>query len=218
MITIGMVIEGKYDFPLLEACLGAELSRLGYGELRFRNLQPELDATGELEAGGWTKVVGWLANFSGGAISTFLTPLFDSTDACDLIIVHIDADVRSQVYRSISATIDPSDDITLMASEIENELRRLLDAGVLDPKVRFAVPVFKSENWLMTGASICADDRWTQVDAKRELRTLYDQATHGSIGGMKELMLDEISNSTDLLYSRAKSYRPLRDGLPLAFG
>ena len=74
---MGVVAEGKDDFGVLFACISAELSKRGVAEVVFRQLQPEKDATGQTESGGWTKVVGWLQNHSGPGIETFFSPLFE---------------------------------------------------------------------------------------------------------------------------------------------
>lgn len=213
-MNIGLVVEGKDDVELISACIEAELVRLGHGLPNFQQLQPALDATGEIERGGWTKVLGWILNYSGGAISTFFTPILASAPACDAIVIHIDSDINTELFTALGepllAGTEPPTDI---ARAIEVGLRKALLAGAFDGQVVFAVPVHKSENWLMAGSVLCTDNRWADADSKMKLSSLFDNSIHASKAAMRSAMIAEIRASTDRLHSKAESYHPFRAGM-----
>lgn len=212
MNKVGLVIEGKQDASLIEACVEAELSRLGIDKPTFEQLQPSLDATGQIESGGWAKVVGWIRNYSDGRVGTFFEPIFENDQPCDMIVVHLDADIHADLFKHIGVNAEiKKDDIVDLVKSIERELTILLNAEEFINKVYFAIPVHKSENWIMAASSFCNDDRWMKEDAKVELRSLFSKERDGSISGMIETIIQEIKVSSDLLYSRAKSYRCFRD-------
>lgn len=211
-MKFGLVVEGKDDAALIAACVQGELARLGLGLPSFEQLQPPLDATGQIESGGWAKVLGWIINYSGSSLETFFVPLFSSNTACDAIIVHLDSDIHADLLKNLASppVKDPSNFEDLV-NHLEIELRKALNCPKYDGKVCFAIPVHKSENWIMAGSPVCQDSRWSDEDAKRVIRTLFDSANHISISDMINKMISDISLSTDNLYSRAISYRPFRD-------
>ncbi|MCB9760509.1 MAG: hypothetical protein H6739_11775 [Alphaproteobacteria bacterium] len=96
--TVGLVAEGVTDLVVIERIVRESLEGAGLaaGELRFEMLQPERDATsGQWSDGGHGHVKAWCLRYPPGLrLGSFLQPLFAGVPArCDLIVVHLDADV-----------------------------------------------------------------------------------------------------------------------------
>jgi hypothetical protein len=208
-LVVGVVVEGKDDFEPIQAVLEAELSVLGYPDIAFRQLQPEKDATGTTERGGWTKVVGWLVDHSGPGVETFFTPLFAGVPACDIIVVHIDSDVHVECLTKAGLSVPKA---PASVADVVSSLRQALDnwlAVSADRRKSFsyAIPVFKTENWIMAAAADCPDATWQAEDAKIALRSLFDATKHKSVAAMKAQMISGMKSDTSNLRARAKSYQ-----------
>lgn len=176
-------------------------------DIKFKKLQPQADSTGETASGGWSKVVGWLKNNSGDRAETYFSPLFDDEEKCDLIVVHIDADIHQDLLAnagrdklpepiSVQELVDTVTDVLISWFSVKPERENF---------VAYAVPVFKTENWIMASVVECPPEKWTAADAKRELRTLFDASQYKSVVTMKASYVQALaSDSTGAL--RAKSY------------
>lgn len=220
--VVGVVVEGKDDFAAIEAAVESELSKLSISDVVFRRLQPEKDATGSTDRGGWTKVVGWLIDHSGAGIETFFAPLFAGVEPCDIIVIHVDGDVHAECLKKAALPTPPP------PVSVEDQvigMRTALDSWVaLDPERRrflaYAIPVFMTENWIMASNPHCPDHIWQGSDAKTLLRSLFDPARDKSVAAMRARFVEELRADTAHLAARAKSYRlflaDLLDCPPLA--
>ena len=207
--VVGVVVEGKDDLEPIQAVVRAELAALGFADVGFRQLQPEKDATGTTESGGWTKVVGWLVDHSGAGAETYFTPLFEGIPPCDIIIVHIDADVHIECLTKAGLPVPPA---PASIADVVNSLRQALDNWLAVTEERrksfsYAIPVFKTENWVMAASLDCDDTTWKSPDAKVALRSLFDASKHKSVVAMKTDMITGMAKDTSVLKARAKSYR-----------
>lgn len=216
-LVVGVAVEGKDDFDVIEASVTAEFSVLGIPEPTFRRLQPEPDATGQIPTGGWSRVIGWLKQHSGHGIETYFAPLFSGEPACDLVVVHIDADICAQCLAHLNIPIPQT---LVSVSDTVNALRSALDtvsALSADRRGRFAyaVPVFKTENWLMASVADCPDAKWRSPDAKVALRSLFDPTKFSSIKSMKSKFIENLSKDSSNVLDRAKSYQIFSDEIRL---
>lgn len=85
MRTVGLVCEGVTDHPVIEAVLEAI-----FGDFEPRYLQPEFDRLEPAtSSGGWTRVQDWCCHWAENLAYLPNPP--------DLIVVHVDADVRTLV-------------------------------------------------------------------------------------------------------------------------
>lgn len=94
-MRVGVVCEGRTDFPAITEFFGAYLCELGV-DAKFMPLFPQMDNT--RSGGGWANVLIWLSKnpsnvrinkyFGGGIFGGDL-----ATEPLDVILIHLDADV-----------------------------------------------------------------------------------------------------------------------------
>jgi hypothetical protein len=139
MPVIGIIAEGYTDQLVIEAFLKATWT--GEDEPDFRRVQP-LDpspgAHGSYAPGGWTVLFQALRD---GCHR-------DALQYCDLLVLHVDADVCDQVGFDVPRTADPD----ALAQAIEARLQGLLGLDFCAQhghRICFAVAVDEVECWLL---------------------------------------------------------------------
>ena len=80
-----------------------------------------------------------------------------------------------------------------------------------ESNIGYAIPVYKTENWILASIKGCPIETWSDVDAKTNLRSLFDQRAHRSILAMKNDLIASIRIDTTTLIANAKSYRMFSD-------
>lgn len=102
-LRIGLVAEGHTDLVVIEVLLTEYYKRFRNDvALTFRNLQPSPDRTSGHSEGGWELVYKWcLSNPPDERRTQFLGQGLFANDmdglSCDIIIVHMDADICEKV-------------------------------------------------------------------------------------------------------------------------
>lgn len=158
-MRVGVVCEGRTDFPAIVQFVGSYLINQGI-EVEFRPLYPEMDRT--RPDGGWANVLLWLAKngpdlriqkyFGGGLFGGDL-----AVEPLQAILVHLDSDVvddesfNNYVERNLGYRCNSSDDPIIRGKEISRVLDVALrsdDLAELDllKHVKF-VAVESTETW-----------------------------------------------------------------------
>jgi hypothetical protein len=206
---VGLVVEGGTDVAVIQQLVKSELLRRGKGKVAFKLLQPQTDATGSTQTGGWAKVVGWCLGNTGDGVDTYFAPTTADDVPCDIIIVHLDSDIIVDCLKksSIQCPEHPSKVVTLV-DRIRSALDEWLD---LDQSRRdrfaYAVAVFKTENWILATRPECDAGRWDSFDAKNNLRRLFDPAKYSSVKNMVKSFINDIPQNRDIIHGRSVSYR-----------
>jgi len=123
-MVVGFIYEGVTDIPVLQAVVDAVLGP----DYEARFIQPERDALGGLT--GWTEVKKWCER-SGDALSDLLT-----WTSIDLLILQIDADVRTEVRARTTADLCAT-------------VKGWLGHGARDPRLVIVIPAQAIEAWLL---------------------------------------------------------------------
>jgi hypothetical protein len=158
-LVVGLVVEGRNDFrslcKVIERTLVAKSPSIN---VVFRKLQPGEDATSAGSCGGWYFVLQWCQrnqpkdreNF------TFSSPLA-GVPACDVLVVHLDADVLSEfaAASSVSLPVPP-----WPAKKRAGFTEKVLDEWLwptttskkssIRPKHVLAAAVWATETWLLS--------------------------------------------------------------------
>lgn len=158
--VVGLVVEGPNDYSVLRQVVEATLRGVATNpEFEFREIQPQPDATSSgYLGGGWTEVFKWcLRNpplIRGNAIFSML---FDGRPACNLLVVHMDADQLSEFAAKTAVTLPASPwTAARRATFTEKVLRNWLWPGIeprtdtnFDKHYPLAI-VWKTETWLVS--------------------------------------------------------------------
>jgi hypothetical protein len=207
MITIGLVMEGDYDYVSLPPFISSEITNRSIDQIRFRVLQPMPDESGKLSSGGWRGVVAWCLEYSGESIETFFAPLFEGDPACDVIVVHIDGDSYGAIISYIEGgDVRPPTSATARVKAIVAALEDwLTPTAERRAKLAFAVPVLHTEAWIIAAESIVHDCE--NFEAKDEFLRLYSQSKHGPKGNFYRIRAEEGAKNTELISKQCASYR-----------
>jgi hypothetical protein len=123
-MVVGFVYEGVTDVPVLQAVVDAILGP----DYEARFIQPDRDALSSLT--GWAEVKKWCEQ-NGAALSDFLT-----WTGIDLLIIHLDADIRQQVKATTT---------TELCTKVKGWLRH----GAKDHRLLIVIPAQAIEAWLL---------------------------------------------------------------------
>lgn len=126
-MRVGIVCEGATDFPVLEKVLEALLPN----EWEITLLKPEQDQLGRFEGFGWNKVRQWCTS-----MGRSLPILQRASLLHDLVIIQIDADIRSQVQAKSNL-------------EFCETIKSWLGSGVDLSGVIIVIPTQAIETWLL---------------------------------------------------------------------
>jgi hypothetical protein len=206
-IVVGLVAEGAHDIPIIEAIVSAELARCGIADVVFRKLQPVEDATGRIESGGWSKVIGWLRANCGEHAETYFEPLFEGDLSCHMIAVHLDSDIHDACLRGLGLPELPQ---PASISTLLQSLTAAIDLAFSLPPhrqamVAHAIAVHKTENWILACFAECDEALWTTSDAKSALKAARAQQGFSSLVAMKREAVIRISDGRAAA-TRARSY------------
>ena len=103
---IAVAVEGPTDSIVLEAIV---CSLLAGADFEFQTLQPGDSATFRPHGSGWGGVYRWsrkVVEEGGGSLSGS-----SALSQCDLLIIHLDADVAGETYTSAKIKSPPQDDL-----------------------------------------------------------------------------------------------------------
>lgn len=153
-LRVALIAEGPTDAIIIEAALKAILDR----PFILRTVQPEpvLGAMGS----GWSGVLGWCRGFLRRACAGLESD--PTLPDCDLIIIHLDADVAGSTYAQGNVeqaaqglSPIPSPQPCPPPSATTDEIRRCLLAWLglqqLGPRTILCVPSKAIEAWLAAG-------------------------------------------------------------------
>lgn len=207
MLTVGLVIEGYHDLSMLPPMIEAEIRRRQDQEIKFRLLQPQSDETGRVDSGGWQRVLAWCLENAAEKIQTFFTPLFSGDPACDIIIIHVDGDSYSGLMahhkgESIQPPLSINARITDIIAAFEKWLALEQDVR---SKVAFAVPVLKTEAWIVASESVVHDCE--TMDAKAEFLRGYSKERHGQKANFYRIRAEAAARRRDQIARQCFSYR-----------
>lgn len=157
--TLGLVVEGVTDLPVIQCIVAHHLSEAGVREVRFRSLQPKYDRTSdEWGEGGYHAVKAWcLRNDPQKRVELFLRPLFAGDETCDALLIHLDGDLAERFAEEVGRpewAENPS------AAERGRVIGHLLDRWLWsEPGERAEealhvplVAVQATETWIIAGA------------------------------------------------------------------
>lgn len=167
ILKIGLVTEGKTDQIVFRRLLGQELrASIPDIEVTFIDLQPSPDATSGNQNGGWELVYKWCLNNKPASRRSqyFGDGLFaDDMNAlqCDVIIVHLDADICDRISdkSSVSFDIKKSNDVTYKGEYIRDTIVSWLwPKGTTADDLHIPAPaVAHTETWLLAGLDLVDD-------------------------------------------------------------
>ncbi|AUX40568.1 uncharacterized protein SOCE26_019690 [Sorangium cellulosum] len=163
-MIIGIVCEGSSDFPVLEAVVEAAL---GDGH-EVRYLRPETDAL--FRPGGWTAVKAWCEEHASW-LSDFMT-----VGNIDLLIIHVDADVRRHVPELKKKKGEPTTQD--LCDTIKGWLK--LRQSAKGRRVLIVIPAQATEAWLVAAQGGATPD--LEKEAKPVTR-LVQRKLVSTIGG-----------------------------------
>lgn len=190
MVTVGLVAEGVHDFFMLDPFIRKVLSdRIGT-TIRYRNLQPMPDQTGNLGDGGWSRVIAWCKNNAGDRLETFFTPLFAGEQPCHAIVVHLDGDAL-EVVGSHTSVVIPSDvrDVSQRVTLLSDVLKECLSLHESRRrKIAFAIPVLQTEAWILAAEGFVGDVE--AINSKNEFRKKFPKKVGGAAKRYRKRALD----------------------------
>ena len=201
MVRVGLVSEGKMDYPVLERVVHTFAEELGISVETVR-IWPEMDATsGAYGPGGWSHVLAWCLRNSGLKLNSWFVPLLDGDLHLDFIVVHLDGDTLDLVRPHCEILLPASscsieDRVSALSSVI---LSWLTPAEGMGDRVMPAVPVIETECWLA-----CADDEtlvanpdWEMQAQKATLRARHIgsfSTAEAMYLGLAEVLADRIAH------------------------
>ncbi|WP_437679163.1 hypothetical protein [Sorangium sp. So ce131] len=152
-MIIGIVCEGSSDFPVLKAVVEAVL---GDGH-EVRPLWPETDKLSR--PAGWTGVKAW-CEAQGSWLSTFM-----ELGNIDLLIIHVDADIRHKVSGRKSKGREPTTQD--LCDTIKGWLG--LAQGVRGRRVLIVIPAQATEAWLVAAQGSPTRDLENEAEPIKKL-------------------------------------------------
>lgn len=175
MPVVGLVVEGTHDYVMLEPLIEHEIREKFKLEVKFKHLQPTPDATGGHADGGWDRVKGWCDNYAGDQIETFFTPLFETDEICDLIVIHVDGDVveLANLHKGKNQ-LSVRDRVKTISNSIESWLNCPKEHS---KKIIHAIPVLQTEAWILASEGISYENK----NSKSEFRKTYTKSKDGKI-------------------------------------
>jgi hypothetical protein len=158
--VVGLVVEGPNDYPVLQQVVQTTLRSVDANtELEFRNIQPQSDASSSgYQGGGWTEVFKWcLRNRPSLRRDTIFSTIIDGIPACDLLVVHLDADQLREFSAKTAVTLPASPwTAARRAGFTEKVIRSWLWPGIeprsdtnFDKHYPLAI-VWQTETWLIS--------------------------------------------------------------------
>lgn len=210
MTTVGLVVEGTNDYPILESLIEHALPACFPRPISIKHLQPVADATsGVYGGGGWGRVVGWCLDNKSDNIETHFSPIEDGDIPCDLIVIQLDGDAMEPCAEHASTACPPP------PCTIEDRLATLESFVLewLDPEatrsgqICVAFPTMHSEAWLMAALSPNSKHWEVEVDAKSPFRALRAGLTpKPSIRDFYRIKSLEAAGHTDTILSQSVSF------------
>lgn len=185
VIRVGVVAEGPSDCVVLDQLLSGYFSRTlpAVVALKFKNVQPYVDNTSNsgYSEGGWEQVYKWcLSNPPGERENAFFGPPLFADDMddmqCDVLMVHMDADICGAIGSKSSITPIPSEGSlpAVRGKFISDTVQAWLwPDGIGDQSRHIIVPAVEStEAWLVAGLSNEDSDPENDHDIERRLAEL----------------------------------------------
>lgn len=163
--VIGLVVEGPTDYKVIKSFIIEAFSKASIDKnIIFRDIQPELDATGtNHKRAGWPRLLAWCRRFPPSVRkSQLFNPLFNHIEALDLLIVQLDGDVLSAYACHCSEALPskPWDSIkrgNFVESVLEEWLWPESSNEERDKHVLLAT-VQDTEAWLVAGLNTSIND------------------------------------------------------------
>lgn len=175
MTTVGLVVEGTNDYPILESFIERVLPAHFPRPIIIKHLQPIADATsGSYGGGGWGRVVGWCLDHKATDIETHFSAIEEGDAPCDLIVIHLDGDAMEPCSGHASTappTLPCSIEDRLAALETF-VLEWLSPEATRSNQICLALPTMHSEAWLMAALSPGSTHWEAEIDAKTPFRAL----------------------------------------------
>jgi len=179
-MVVGFVYEGITDVPVLQAVVDAVLGP----DYEPRFIQPDRDALSP--STGWTEVRKWCEQ-NGAGLSDYLTWV-----KIDLLVIHLDADVREQVRATNTADL---------CTNIKGWLRH----GAKDHRLIIVIPAQAIEAWLVA-AHVAVNPQLEQEPAP--VRRLVQRGLiTGSKDGKPIKQLSQYRNLSSKLTMRVAELR-----------
>jgi hypothetical protein len=142
--VIGFVCEGVTDLPILQSVVDAVIGK----DYVTRTIRPETHALAPRS--GWTEVQSWCER-NGPTLADQLT-----YSNIDILIVHVDADIASQVRASETSGICAA-------------VKHWLDRGASDRRLVIVIPAQASEAWLLAAHTATTPQLESEADPARQL-------------------------------------------------